>query len=65
MSKYIVRTTETIYHTYEFEANSEDEAMDMLQNLSDEQIQNEDLYGEQFFDVLEIVKVEGNEEWQR
>ena len=53
MSKYIVKTTETIYHTYVFEANSEDEAMDMLQN--------DDLYGEQFFDVTEIVKVEGNE----
>jgi hypothetical protein len=60
MSKYTIRVSETIYHTYEFEANSEDEAMDMLQNLSDEQLQNEDLYGEQVFDILEIVK-EGNE----
>jgi hypothetical protein len=60
MSKYTVKTTETIYHTYEFEANSEDEVWDMLQNLSDEQLQNDDLYGEQFFEVTEITK-EGNE----
>lgn len=61
MSRYTVKVTETIYHTYEFEANSPDEAMDMLQNLSDEQVQNDDLYGERFFDVTEIVEQEGNQ----
>lgn len=50
MKKYIVQVTESINHSYEFEAENEEEALLAYERLTDMQLKSRDLDGDSSWD---------------
>lgn len=50
MKKYIVQVTESINHSYEFEAENEEEALLAYERLTDVQLKSRDLDGDSSWD---------------
>lgn len=50
MAKYLVRFTETINHDYVVEADSPEDATDIVQNYSDEQLKELDIDNQSSWD---------------
>lgn len=50
MKRYLVRITESINHDYEVVAESESDAIDIVDNYTMEQLKSLDLDGERFWD---------------
>ena len=50
MKKYIVKVTESINHSYEFEAENEEEALLAYERLTDMQLKSRDLDGDSSWD---------------
>jgi len=60
MKRYIVQVTESINHSYEFEAENEEEALLAYERLTDMQLKSRDLDGDSSWDrpwdVYEITE---------
>ena len=50
MKRYIVQVTESINHSYEFEAENEEEALLAYERLTDVQLKSRDLDGDSSWD---------------
>jgi hypothetical protein len=50
MKRYIVQVTESINHSYEFEAENEEEALLAYERLTDMQLKSRDLDGDSSWD---------------
>ena len=50
MKKYMVEVTESINHSYEFEAENEEEALLAYERLTDMQLKSRDLDGDSSWD---------------
>jgi hypothetical protein len=50
MKKYIVQVTESINHQYEFEVETEQEALDAYDRLTEAQLKSRDLDGDSGWD---------------
>jgi len=50
MKRYIVQVTESINHSYEFEAENEEEAVLAYERLTDMQLKSRDLDGDSSWD---------------
>ena len=50
MKKYIVQVTESINHQYEFEVETEQEALDAYERLTEAQLKSRDLDGDSGWD---------------
>jgi hypothetical protein len=60
MKRYIVQVTESINHSYEFEAENEQDALDAYDRLTEAQLKTRDLDGDSGWDrpwdVYEITE---------
>jgi hypothetical protein len=50
MKRYIVQVTESINHSYEFEAENEQDALDAYDRLTEMQLKSRDLDGDSGWD---------------
>jgi hypothetical protein len=61
MKRYMVQVTESINHSYEFEAETEQDALDAYDRLTEAQLKSRDLDGDSGWDrpwdVYEIEEV--------
>ena len=61
MKRYIVQVTENINHSYEFEAETEQDALDAYDRLTEAQLKSRDLDGDSGWDrpwdVYEVEEV--------
>lgn len=60
MKKYIIQVTESVNHTYEFEAENEEEALLAYDRLTETQLKTRDLDGDSGWDrpwdIEEVTK---------